>query len=174
MTGLSGTPLYLFAIVFFWTPPHFWSLSLLMKDEYARAGVPTLPVVRGEAETRRQIMLYTILLYAVSQLPFCAGAFGVTYLICSVVLGAGFIFGAWRLLRHPALVALAATRRARLDPRLFFCGGPSLPRATVSVYAASSRFSVCITSLKRSARSLRAISRRSSGEDVGVPRALMS
>ena len=74
--GLGGTPLYLFAIVFFWTPPHFWSLSLLMKDEYARAGVPMLPVVRGEAETRRQILLYAVLLYAVSQLPFCAGAFG--------------------------------------------------------------------------------------------------
>ena len=57
--GLGGTPLYLFAIVFFWTPPHFWSLSLLMKDDYARAGVPMLPVVRGEAETRRQILLYT-------------------------------------------------------------------------------------------------------------------
>ena len=102
VTGaLSGTPLYLFAIVFFWTPPHFWSLSLLMKDEYARAGVPMLPVVRGEAETRRQIMLYTVLLYAVSQLPFCAGAFGLTYLVCSVALGAAFIFGAWRLLRRP-------------------------------------------------------------------------
>jgi protoheme IX farnesyltransferase len=100
--GLGGTPLYLFAIIFFWTPPHFWSLSLLMKDEYARAGVPMLPVVRGEAETRRQILLYTVLLYAVSQLPFCAGAFGVTYLVCSVLLGALFIYGAWRLLRRPA------------------------------------------------------------------------
>jgi len=99
--GLDGTPLYLFAIVFFWTPPHFWSLSLLMKDEYARAGVPMLPVVRGEAETRRQILLYTVLLYAVSQLPFCAGAFGTTYLVSSVVLGAAFIYGAWRLLRRP-------------------------------------------------------------------------
>jgi heme o synthase len=99
--GLDGTPLYLFAIVFFWTPPHFWSLSLLMKDEYARAGVPMLPVVRGEAETRRQILLYTVLLYAVSQLPFCAGAFGTTYLVCSVLLGAAFIYGAWRLLRRP-------------------------------------------------------------------------
>jgi protoheme IX farnesyltransferase len=98
--GLGGTPLYLFAIVFFWTPPHFWSLSLLMKDEYARAGVPMLPVVRGEAETRRQILLYTILLYAVSQLPFCAGAFGLVYLVCSVVLGAAFIYGAVRLLRR--------------------------------------------------------------------------
>ena len=99
--GLSGTPLYLFAIVFFWTPPHFWSLSLLMKDEYARAGVPMLPVVRGEAETRRQIVLYTVLLYAVTQLPFCAGAFGPVYLVCSVALGAAFIYGAVRLLRRP-------------------------------------------------------------------------
>jgi protoheme IX farnesyltransferase len=100
--GLAGTPLYLFAIVFFWTPPHFWSLSLLMKDAYARAGVPMLPVVSGEAETRRQILLYAVLLYAVSQLPFCAGAFGAVYLVCSVVLGAAFIFGAVRLLRKPS------------------------------------------------------------------------
>jgi protoheme IX farnesyltransferase len=99
--GLTGTPLYLFAIVFFWTPPHFWALSLLMKDEYARAGVPMLPVVRGERETRRQILLYTVLLYAVSQLPFCAGAFGATYLVASVVLGAAFIYGSARLVKRP-------------------------------------------------------------------------
>ena len=100
VTGeLTGTPLYLFAIVFFWTPPHFWALSLLMKDDYARAGVPMLPVVRGEHETRRQILLYTVLLYAVSQLPFCAGAFGTTYLVASVLLGAAFIYGAVRLSR---------------------------------------------------------------------------
>jgi heme o synthase len=99
--GLTGTPLYLFAIVFFWTPPHFWALSLLMKDEYARAGVPMLPVVRGEAETRRQILLYTVLLYAVSQLPFCAGAFGLVYLVSSMALGAAFIYAAGRLLRKP-------------------------------------------------------------------------
>ena len=82
--GLSGTAFYLFAIVFFWTPPHFWALSLLMKDEYAKAGVPMLPVVRGEDETRRQILLYTVLLYAVTQLPFCAGGFGVEYLVASM------------------------------------------------------------------------------------------
>ena len=103
VTGeLSGTPLYLFAIVFFWTPPHFWSLSLLMKDEYARAGVPMLPVVRGEAETRRQILLYTVLLYAVTQLPFCAGAFDGIYLACSITLGAIFIGGAVLLSRRPS------------------------------------------------------------------------
>jgi protoheme IX farnesyltransferase len=110
--GLDGTPLYLFAIVFFWTPPHFWSLSLLMKDEYARAGVPMLPVVRGEAETRRQIVLYTVLLYAVSQLPFCAGAFGLVYLAGSVLLGALFIFGSVRLMRR-------ADRRTALRLYLF-------------------------------------------------------
>jgi protoheme IX farnesyltransferase len=103
VTGsLSGTAIYLFAIVFFWTPPHFWSLSLLMKDEYAKAGVPMLPVVRGEAETRRQILLYTVLLYAVTQLPFCAGGFGVIYLACSILLGALFIAGAVMLARRPS------------------------------------------------------------------------
>jgi protoheme IX farnesyltransferase len=103
VTGsLSGTAIYLFAIVFFWTPPHFWSLSLLMKDEYAKAGVPMLPVVRGEAETRRQILLYTVLLYAVTQLPFCAGGFGVIYLACSISLGALFIAGAVMLARRPS------------------------------------------------------------------------
>ena len=79
--GLSGIAFFLFAIVFFWTPPHFWALSLLMKDDYARAGIPMLPVVRGEDETRRQILLYTVLLYAVTQLPFCAGGFGIAYLV---------------------------------------------------------------------------------------------
>jgi protoheme IX farnesyltransferase len=97
--GLSGTSLYLFAIVFFWTPPHFWALSLLMKDEYAKAGVPMLPVVRGEGETRRQILLYTVLLYAVTQLPFCAGGMGIAYLVPSMALGAIFIYCAVKLLR---------------------------------------------------------------------------
>jgi len=97
--GLEGTAFYLFAIVFFWTPPHFWALSLLMKDEYAKAGIPMLPVVRGEAETRRQIMLYTVLLYAVTQLPFCAGGLGIAYLVPSMLLGAGFIYFSYRLLR---------------------------------------------------------------------------
>ena len=90
---------YMFAIVFFWTPPHFWALSLLMKDEYAKAGIPMLPVVRGEEETRRQILLYTVLLYAVTQLPFCAGGLGVAYLVPSMLLGAGFIYFSTRLYR---------------------------------------------------------------------------
>jgi heme o synthase len=110
--GLSGTAFFLFAIVFFWTPPHFWALSLLMKDEYAKVGIPMLPVVRGEQETRRQILLYTILLYAVTQLPFCAGGFGIEYLAVSMTLGAAFIYCAVRLLR-------SAERRWALRTYLF-------------------------------------------------------
>jgi protoheme IX farnesyltransferase len=104
---LSGAALYLFAIVFYWTPPHFWALSLLMKDEYAKAGVPMMPVVRGEEETRFQIVLYTFLLVAVTILPFAGGMFGAVYFIAAVVLGAGFIALALRLFRsrerRPAL-----------------------------------------------------------------------
>jgi protoheme IX farnesyltransferase len=110
--SLSWTAVYLFAIVFYWTPPHFWSLSLLMKDEYAKVGVPMMPVVRGERETRRQIVLYTLLLYAVTQLPFCAGEFGVAYLFASIALGLAFIAGALWLYRQ-------ADRRSALRLYLF-------------------------------------------------------
>ena len=100
VTGrVSGAALYLFAIVFYWTPPHFWALSLLMKDEYAKAGVPMLPVVRGEQETRFQIVLYTFLLVAVTILPFAGGLFGAVYFISAVVLGAGFTWLAVGLFR---------------------------------------------------------------------------
>jgi protoheme IX farnesyltransferase len=111
--GLTGLPIYLFAIVFFWTPPHFWALSLLMKDEYAKVGVPMLPVVRGEDETRRQILLYSVLLYAVTQLPFCGGGgLGALYLVASLVLGVVFIGLAVALQRR-------ADRRSALRLYLF-------------------------------------------------------
>jgi heme o synthase len=109
---VSGLAVFMFAIVFFWTPPHFWALSLLMKGEYEKVGVPMLPVVRGEAETRRQILLYTVLLYAVTQLPFCAGGLGIPYLVASLVLGGAFIAGAIRLYRR-------ADRRSALHLYLF-------------------------------------------------------
>ena len=113
--ALNGTAVYLFAIVFFWTPPHFWALSLLMKDEYAKVGVPMLPVVRGEAETRRQILLYTVLLYGVTQLPFSGGGFGLVYLFSSLVLNALFIGGAVALKRR-------ADRKTALRLYLFSLG----------------------------------------------------
>jgi protoheme IX farnesyltransferase len=110
--SVGGLAVIMFFIVFFWTPPHFWALSLLMKEEYGKVGVPMLPVVRGEAETRRQILLYTVLLYAVTQLPFCAGGLGGIYLVSSLVLGVGFIAGAVRLYRR-------ADRRSALQLYLY-------------------------------------------------------
>ena len=110
--SLSWTAIYLFAIVFYWTPPHFWALSLLMKDEYAKVGVPMMPVARGERETRRQIVLYTLLLYATTQLPFCAGEFGAVYLAASIPLGLMFISGS-------VLLYLRADRRSALRLYLF-------------------------------------------------------
>jgi len=97
---LSGSALYLFAIVFYWTPPHFWALSLLMKDDYERAGVPMLPVVRGERETRRQIVLYSLLLVAVTMLPFAARLFDGIYLAAALVLGGVLMWLALRLSRR--------------------------------------------------------------------------
>ena len=113
VTGsVSGTAVILFFIVFFWTPPHFWALSLLMKNEYAKVKIPMMPVARGEGETRRQILIYSILLYAVTQLPFCAGGFGTVYLAASMVLGIGFVYGAVRLY-------FRADRRSALTLYLF-------------------------------------------------------
>lgn len=113
VTGsINGLAVILFFIVFFWTPPHFWALSLLMKGEYEKVGVPMLPVVRGEAETRRQILLYSVLLYAVTQLPFCVGAVGLVYLVPSMLLGLTLIGLAWNLKRR-------ADRKAALRLYLF-------------------------------------------------------
>jgi len=109
---LSGASLYLFAIVFYWAPPHFWALSLLMKDEYEHAGVPMLPVVRGETETRRQIVLYTLLLVAVTMLPFAGRLFNGVYAITALVLGLAFTGLAVLLYRR-------AERRAALRLYLF-------------------------------------------------------
>ena len=101
VTGhLDPTALYLFAIVFYWTPPHFWALSLLMKDEYARVGVPMMPVVHGEAETRRQIVLYTVLLVVLTMLPVVFGFFGAIYAAVALALGGAFLAHAVRLQRR--------------------------------------------------------------------------
>ena len=113
VTGtVAPAALYLFAIVFYWTPPHFWALSLLMKDEYARVGVPMMPVVHGEAETRRQILLYTCLLVVLTLLPVVFGFFGALYAAVALALGGLFLFHAVRLQR-------SAERRAALKTYLF-------------------------------------------------------
>ncbi|HKY86540.1 MAG TPA: UbiA family prenyltransferase, partial [Pseudorhodoplanes sp.] len=75
-------------VIFFWTPPHFWALSLLRSDDYARAGIPMLPVVAGETETRRQILIYSVVLAPVGALPWLLGFTGLLYGALSVVGGA--------------------------------------------------------------------------------------
>ena len=100
VTGEVGIPaLVLFAIIFYWTPPHFWALALRYKADYAAARVPMLPVVRGEAETARQIVLYTLLLVAVSLLLLPAARMGLIYLVSALVLGAAFVWYALRVQR---------------------------------------------------------------------------
>ncbi|MBX6374777.1 MAG: protoheme IX farnesyltransferase [Acetobacteraceae bacterium] len=99
-TGTVGLePLLLFAIIFAWTPPHFWALSLYAHQDYARAGVPMLPVVAGARETRRQILLYTLLLAPLGLSPWLLGLTGPAYAVVAALLGAGFLYQAWRVLR---------------------------------------------------------------------------
>src|SRR5436190_5365214 len=97
--NLTVTALLLFLIVFFWTPPHFWALALLIKRDYAAARIPMLPVVRGDDETARQIVWYSLVLFAVTLLPFAWHTAGLFYLAAAVLLGAVFLQLAWRLRR---------------------------------------------------------------------------
>lgn len=99
--GLSWTPVFLFLIIFLWTPPHFWALALRYKADYARAGVPMLPVIRGEPETHRQIVAYSVVLLAASLALAPIGGMGALYLAVAFVLGAGFLGLAVRLWRDP-------------------------------------------------------------------------
>jgi len=100
VTGEVAVPaIIMFAIVTLWTPPHFWALSLNYSSDYKRAGVPMLPVVAGPEETRRQILLYSVALVAVSLLLAVWGGAGIVYLCAAALLGAGFIYFAFRLFR---------------------------------------------------------------------------
>jgi len=112
-TGSVGLPaVWMFIVVFLWTPPHFWALSLVLKGDYQRAGVPMLPVVAGERETHRQIVLYTFLLIASTLVLFSTRALGYIYLGAALLLGAGLLALAILLMRQRSL------RYARL---LFWC-----------------------------------------------------
>ena len=100
-TGDLAVPaLFLFLIVFLWTPPHFWALALVIKSDYQAARIPMLPVVRGDRETARQIVWYSVVLVAVSLLPFAWRTAGVLYLVAALLLGAMFLRLAWRLRRE--------------------------------------------------------------------------
>jgi protoheme IX farnesyltransferase len=100
--NLTVPALFLFLIVFFWTPPHFWALALLIRDGYSKAGVPMLPVVRGERATIHQIVVYTVVLTAVTLLPFAWGTFGLFYALVAVALGGAFLALTLRLGRNPS------------------------------------------------------------------------
>ncbi len=94
--GLAA--IWLFAIVFYWTPPHFWALSLLIEKDYARANIPMLPVVMGERETKKQILLYSLILLAVTLILFAMHTMGYFYLVCATLLGGILIYMSIRLL----------------------------------------------------------------------------
>jgi protoheme IX farnesyltransferase len=131
VTGtLDLTALYLFLIIFYWTPPHFWALALLKQRDYGRAGVPMAPLVWGERETMDQMLWYTIILIALTILPVALGTFGMIYLISALVLGGLLLSGvirvrttaewaapAWRVYKFSLLylallfVAMAVDRR---------------------------------------------------------------
>ena len=95
--GLDVMPWLLFGIIFLWTPPHFWALSLFAHSDYERAGVPMLPVVSGAKETRRQVVFYTFAMVPFTLLPYVLGYSGLVYLVSAVVLGLGFFWHVWRL-----------------------------------------------------------------------------
>jgi protoheme IX farnesyltransferase len=97
--GVDLTAIYLFLIVFYWTPPHFWALALLKQADYGRAGVPMAPVVWGERETMDQMLWYTILLIALTVLPVAYGAFGAIYLVSALALGGALLWGVIRMRR---------------------------------------------------------------------------
>jgi heme o synthase len=100
VTGTLTLPaIWLFAIIFYWTPPHFWALSLLIQKDYEKASIPMLPVVMGERETRKQILLYSLLLLAVTMILFAMHAMGYFYLLIALLLGGILIYMAIRLIR---------------------------------------------------------------------------
>lgn len=102
VTGsIEPDALILVLIIFAWTPPHFWALALHRKDEYAKSGVPMLPVTHGEQVTKVHIIAYTGILLVVSSMPYFSGMSGVFFLACAMILGAGFLFFSWLLMIRP-------------------------------------------------------------------------
>ena len=115
VTGNVALPaLLLFLIVFYWTPPHFWALALRIRGDYAAAGVPMLPVVRGIAETSRQIGLYTILLVALTAIFAVVARMGPIYAVAAAVLGALFLYRAWVLWRQGTAPEASTQQAIRL------------------------------------------------------------
>ena len=101
MTGrLDLAAIYLFAIIFYWTPPHFWALALIKQADYAKAGVPMMPVVRGEARTKYEMLVYTLVLLPLTLMPTFFGALGIFYGVAAALLGARLLWYCIRLIRR--------------------------------------------------------------------------
>jgi protoheme IX farnesyltransferase len=115
--GVSLESILMFGLIFIWTPPHFWSLALFMNDDYSKAGVPMLPVTHGKRETRKQILIYSILLAPVGPLLAFSSIGGPVFLAISLVLNGLFLFGAWRLFRRPE--AAAESDKYTVERRFF-------------------------------------------------------
>jgi heme o synthase len=108
MTGsLDLSALYLFAIIFYWTPPHFWALALIKEQEYARAGVPMMPVVKGAHETKVQMLVYTLMLLPLTILPALAGTQGLFYVVAAVLLGGRLLWYCVTLLKQQSVTPVA-------------------------------------------------------------------
>jgi protoheme IX farnesyltransferase len=108
MTGSIDLPaLYLFAIIFFWTPPHFWALALIKRQDYARAGIPMMPVVQGERWTKVQMVAYTLMLIPLTIMPSVFGALGLFYLGAAILLGGRLLWYALRVLREAGVTPTA-------------------------------------------------------------------
>jgi heme o synthase len=115
MTGEVGAEaMMLCLIIFLWTPPHFWALALYRVEDYRKAGLPMLPITHGNEFTRLQVLLYTIVLFAATLLPFVHGMSSYIYLVAAVVLGVGFMFYAWQLWREYSDALARATFRFSL------------------------------------------------------------
>jgi protoheme IX farnesyltransferase len=109
--GVSIESALMFALIFMWTPPHFWALALFMKDDYSKAGVPMLTVTHGRKSTRAHVLVYTILLVPVALAAAFTSIGGPVYLAISAVLNAGFLYGAWRIWRRDEAAAEADAYR---------------------------------------------------------------
>lgn len=105
--GLDLAAIYLFAIIFYWTPPHFWALALIKQGEYAKAGVPMMPVVKGEARTKWEMLIYTLFLLPLTIMPAVFGALGPFYLVAAILLGARLLWYCIKLLREVGVTPTA-------------------------------------------------------------------
>ena len=127
MTGeITSSALLLFLVIFVWTPPHFWALAIARKDEYAKVGIPMLPVTHGEAYTRMSILLYTILLVVITVIPYLTGMSGLIYLLTALVFGGVFLNYAIRMKLDSSDETLPMRTFRFFDylPRGTVCGAP--------------------------------------------------